>query len=646
MHKTLIDVIGSTFRKYPLKTAYTWREKKEIHSVTYGELAQNVKRLSTALVSLGIKQGDRVGLIADVSYYWILGNLSIQNIGAVDVPRGTDSTGEELAFILNHAGCQFALVHNYEQVEKIESYIKKGKKTQGVKTYIVLTGEKESPKTKTAAKTKAKTHVLFLDEVLEKGETSIVKNSKLTEEIKKRHKNIDRHSLASIIYTSGTTGKPKGVMLTQGNFVSQINILPIPFGLSSEDRMLTLLPPWHVFGRILEYLFFECGASIYYTDIKNMGDDLKKFKPTYVPAVPRVWEGIYNKIIGNVKKGGKEKIFNFFKLISLVHFRCMQVLMNRERLYEKRMPLLNIAYKAACFLTIGVLAPLKLLGHVLVFRKIIAATGGSLKGSISGGGALPDYIDEFFAAVGVNIYEGYGLTETTPVLAVRLPGRIVLGTVGPLVAMTEMKVLSIDGDNVTGIAGKKGTLYVRGPQVMKGYYQDEEKTATVMDRQGWFNTGDLVKITVNGEISIVGRSKDTIVLRGGENVEPVPIEDALLKSPYIDQVMLTGQDKKSLGALIVPDFEHYGNHCRQNNLPVKMPEECANDSVLHGIINDEIRKLNSAATGFKAYERVSRFEILTKPFEVGDEMSNTFKIKRFVVSEKYKDLIDKMHVQD
>jgi long-chain acyl-CoA synthetase len=638
MNRTLIEVIHSTFRKFPQKTAYGWHEGKEIKSATYAETAETVKRLSVAMIDMGVKLGDKVTLFADVSYFWIVGNLSIQNIGAIDVPRGVDSTGEELAYIITHSEASLVIVHHADQIDKIELSLKKYKKYKIIK-YIVLQGGLSGISTSP----KKSTRVFTLKDILTKGENLLRKKPDILNEIEKRHKLVDRDSPASIIYTSGTTGKPKGVMLTQSNLTSQINLLPASFGLSSADRMLTLLPPWHVFGRVLEYIFFEAGASIFYTDIKNMGDDMRRFKPTYIPAVPRVLEGIYNKIMTGIKKSGKENIFNFFKTVSLVHFHCMKIFLGQNRRFKPLHSSFQIPVKLICFLVIGLLSPLKLLGHFLVFKKIIAATGGKLRGSISGGGALPAYIDEFFAAVGIHVYEGYGLTETSPVLAVRLPGNIVPGTVGPPYPMTQLKLIDHNGIDVTGIMGAMGTLFVKGPQIMKGYYKDPDKTAEVLDSQGWFNTGDLVKITLNGDISIVGRSKDTIVLRGGENVEPVPIEDKILESPFIDQIMLTGQDKKNIGALIVPNEEALKEFCRGNNIPEKDMAERGEGSPAYNLVNKEIQRLNSSSHGFKTYERVSRFRLLSKPFEVGDELSPTFKVKRFIVAEKYKNLITEMY---
>ncbi|MES0489298.1 MAG: AMP-binding protein [Leptospirales bacterium] len=639
MYRTIVEIIKHTFDHYSDKLAYSWREKKVFHSLTYGEVEKHVYALSTALIDMGLKFGQSVGLIADVSHYWAIGNLSIEFIGAVDVPRGTDSTEDELGFILTHSGAEFVLVHNAAQIDKIEKGIKKHKGK--IKQYIVLDDKIPEGTSKKAES---------LKNVLKRGQDIIAKKGRSYKEIEKRQKKIKSDSLASIIYTSGTTGNPKGVMLTHGNFVSQINLVPGPFNLSVGDRALTLLPPWHVFGRILEYMFFEAGMEIHYTDVRHLGEDLKNIKPHFVPAVPRIWEGVYNKIMGGIKSAGagksiniKEKIFLFFKTISLLHFRAMKIIEMQDRRFAHRSPLVDLPLKTANFLFVGLLWPLKLLGHLLVFRKIIAATGGQLRASISGGGALPDYIDEFFAAAGIRICEGYGLTETSPVLSVRHPDRIVLGTVGPAVPATELRVIDMEGKDVTHMPGDKGTLYVRGPQVMKGYYRSLKKTAEVMDDDGWFNTGDLVKITIDGDISIVGRSKDTIVLRGGENVEPTPVEERLKKSPYVDNVMLVGQDEKNLGALIVPAAEELEEYVKQNNIPGDSIEDWVENQQVQKFYRSEVQRLVNGSTGFRPFERVSHLRLLKKPFEMGDEINRTFKLRRFVVTERYAELIKSMY---
>ncbi|MCS6972807.1 MAG: AMP-binding protein, partial [Leptospiraceae bacterium] len=255
-------------------------------------------------------------------------------------------------------------------------------------------------------------------------------------------------------------------------------------------------------------------------------------------------------------------------------------------------------------------------------------------------------IDDFFRAIGVRILEGYGLTETSPVLSVRLANRIIPGTVGPLLPGTEFKLIDLEGRDVTRVPGAKGTLHVRGPQVMQGYYKNPKKTAEVLTPDGWFNTGDLVTLNYSGELSIVGRSKDTLVLVGGENVEPVPIEEKLKESPFVDHVMLVsrafGEDQKVLGALIVPNAENLAEWCKANGIKGTL-EDWVNDPKVLAMYRQEINKYINTENGFKNFEKIGVFTLLKKPFEQGDELNNTLKVRRHVVAEKYAKLIDDMY---
>jgi len=633
--KTYVEAIQQSFKNYASRLAFRYREGGEaFKTLTFGELEKQVHLVAAGLAALGVKPKDHVGLIADVGHYWAIANLSIQLNGAADVPRGTDSTGPELAYILDHSGSNIVFVLNAEQIKKIDAGMKKYK--HKIKKYIVLNDDK-----------KAKgANILTLSELKAEGEKFIKKGGKALADFESRPSKVAPSDLSCIVYTSGTTGEPKGVMLSHGNFASQLNIIPNMLNIGPADSGLTLLPPWHVFGRITEVLFFAIGASITYTDIKHIGEDLRTIKPTYVPAVPRIWEGVYNKIIGNVKKQGKEPIFNKFKTAALNFNHAIAKLTNKEK-----RPLARSFFSSIATRFMGLIGALvwfipKKLGDILVFKKVLAATGGHLKASLSGGGALPSYIDDFFRAIGVRILEGYGLTETSPVLSVRLMDRVIPGTVGPLIAQTEYKLIDLEGRDVTKIPGAKGTLHVRGPQVMQGYYKNPKKTAEVLTPDGWFNTGDLVVFNHSGEISIVGRSKDTMVLVGGENVEPTPIEEKMKESEFIDHVMCVtrafGEDQKFVGALVVPNQENLAVWCKKNGVGGDLSAWVKDPKVI-ALYRSEINKSVNAENGFKNFEKIGAFALLKKPFEPGDELNNTLKVRRHIVSDKYEKLINEMY---
>ena len=635
MYKTLIQMFETTFLNYQDNMALRWHadKKGEYASITYGQLGKEIDALGTALISIGVFAKQHIALIADVSKEWSLTSYSLQMASCVDVPRGTDSTGKELAYIISHSESEIVFVANQNQITKIESELP-GFNFK-VKYYILLDNTAVSNTS----------NQFNLNDLLKKGFQIIEKNGEEYQELLKRRKAIQPDNLSTIIYTSGTTGEPKGVPLTQSNLVSQINNIStyIPLDLNREkESALTLLPPWHIFGRMAELFIFANGVSITYTDIKNIGDDLRELKPSIVPAVPRIWEGVYGKIVSNVRKNGKEGIFNFFKGIAIKHYKSLSLLKNREAYYIKPNFICHTSKKIGKLFSLFYTFPLNSLGRVLVFKKVLAATGGNLRFSISGGGALPSHIDDFFAAIGVRILEGYGLTETSPVLAIREPDSIQVRTVGRPLAQTQIKLIDLEGNDVTSIPGAKGTLFVKGPQVMSGYYKNPKKTEEAF-KDGWFNTGDLVKITTKGFLSIVGRSKDTIVLLGGENVEPTPIEEKLKESRYIDHVMCVGQDQKTIGALIVPNEEALIEYAKTNAITETSVRELIKVDKINQLYRSEINSLVSVNTGFKPFEKVVQFALLEKPFEKGDELNNTLKVVRHVVYAKYDKLIQDIY---
>jgi long-chain acyl-CoA synthetase len=302
-----------------------------------------------------------------------------------------------------------------------------------------------------------------------------------------------------------------------------------------------------------------------------------------------------------------------------------------------------LACKHAVLWTLSIL-PAKLLDG-LVLKKLRAVVGGEFRGTISGGGALQPHVDEFFNFIGIPVLEGYGMTETSPVLAVRTWNNLVIGTVGPFFPDTQIRIVDLNTREILFPdpkrpgegRGLRGEIHVKGPQVMRGYYKNPEQTERVL-RDGWMNTGDIGMVSFNDCLKILGRSKDTIVLLNGENIEPVPIEARLVQSAFIDQCMVVGQDRKALGALIVPSMEHF----RQAGVEASSVEELITRPEAQRLVEDDIRDFISSAAGFKPFERITAWRFVPKAFEVGDEMTSTFKLKRHIIADRYAPLIDEM----
>jgi long-chain acyl-CoA synthetase len=390
--------------------------------------------------------------------------------------------------------------------------------------------------------------------------------------------------LVVLLYTSGTTGRPKGVMLEQRNIAHNIRVLPPLVDIREGDLWVSILHSWHTFEQTVELCAFSVGSVTVYSDKRRLRDDLREHRPQFFASVPRIWETIYTAATGAINKKGP-LIRGLFRAA-----------WTGTRAWKRGNPL-------------GL--PLHLLGRMLFYGKIVAATGGRLKYAVSGGGYLPAHIDEFFAYLGIDLLIGYGLTETAPVVALRDPAENVLGTIGRAVAETELRI------------GPQGTIQVRGPQVMRGYYKDEELTRSVIDAEGWFDTGDFGRLTEKGDLVFVGRAKETIVLSGGENIEPEPIESSILCSPSVQQVMLVGQDKKTLAALVVAE-----------------PESGATEER----IREELRARTGAPGGFRSFEAVHRFAVIDEPFTPENRLlTATLKMRRNVIAERYADVIESMY---
>ncbi|MEM7180991.1 MAG: long-chain fatty acid--CoA ligase [Spirochaetota bacterium] len=613
-------------------------EKKKYVQTNFKELYDKGVCLAEALIDLGVASKEHVGLMADHRTEWAIVDCAIVSCGAADVPRGTDVTESELVHILTHSGAKVVFVEHDKMLAKLNKV--KGD-LPDVKTIILMDPN-----------SKGESGVLNINDLIAKGKELREKGTKKVEE---RVAAIQSDDLFTLIYTSGTTGKPKGVMLMHSNMMHQVNEVVPVLNVSQKDRLLSILPVWHIFERLFLYAAVEEGMSTYFTNVRDLRDDLKTVRPTFMASAPRLWEslylGIYNKMNDPKTPAATRKMFNLAYFFSKHFNAAKRFLTGQEVDYTGRNALESLFKGIVSFIVLLLTAPLNFLLDQIVLKKLREGLGGEFKATCSGGGALPRHVDAFFNDIGIDVIEGYGMTETSPVIACRTFDTLIGGSVGKVAPSAEVQIRDFGGNTIThvkkdgsieGKRGEKGIIFVRGPQVMKGYYKNEEATKKSLN-DGWMDTGDLGMINFKDTLTITGRAKETIVLLGGENVEPVPIENKLTESPLIFQCMVVGQDQKVLGALIIPDFDKLKDWAKENGVSETEPEELASNQKIRDRFKKEIRAFNSAKTGFKSFEQVTPYELITKQFEVGDEMTNLMKLKRHVITEKYDAEIKKMY---
>ncbi|MCW7490249.1 AMP-dependent synthetase/ligase [Leptospira meyeri] len=619
---TLNDVFYYANRAYGSKEMFFGKDVgKNFIGRTFSDIFHKAENLALSLLQMGIQPGDRIGLMADNRTEWAIADIATLLNGAINVPRGSDSTPQEIEYILSHSESKYCFVEH----EKLYDSLKPVLSNTKVEKVIILDPGFRSKDTLAVS----------METLITEGE-SLRKN---LPSLELRSKQVKPDDLFTIIYTSGTTGMPKGVMLTHQNMVYNVVKVPPRVGLKSSDRTLSILPVWHIFERAIDYAIIAEGASIAYTNIRDLRDDFQKIKPSFMASAPRLWENLYQGIKQKLEKApeNKRKLFDFAYDICK-KFKDGQDYLAGNKLQTKEESPFERAKNTA--VSLGYVLNLFLLSKVLdglVFSKIRDVLGGHLTGTISGGGALPAHVDEFFNVIGIPVYEGYGMTECAPIISVRSVGNVVQGSVGKWPEGTIVKVVNDQGESVP--KGKMGIIHIKGPQVMKGYYKNEEATSKAI-QDGWMNTGDLGFISFNDTLSVRGRVKDTIVLLGGENVEPVPIENLLLENALINQVIVVGQDQKSLTALIWPDKERM----KEAGLNPKEGEDLNQNKEIRLYYQNIVKKQISSENGFKSFEKLTDFRFLPKAMEVGDELTNLFKMKRNVIHDKYKDLIKSMYV--
>ena len=623
---SVIAAIMEAASRHAERPAFIYRAAGKEFTVSYGKLREDVALLARAFRERKVEAGSRVFVLADNRYAWMVTDLALMTLGAVSVPRGSDTPSQELSYILDHAECAFLVVESDALLERHAEILSSHKE---LKTIFLMEG--------------GVTHTLFsklysYNDLL--GARTLSEAD--LEEFGAQVASHTPEELVTLIYTSGTTGNPKGVMLNHANILYNIEVLPPIVRLSEADLWVSILPIWHIFERTAELLALAGGSCIVYSSLKTFAADLEHYRPTLVATVPRLWEALYSKATNAVAEKGRaaSKIFKLLIRISTRYQRARRQLRGHLPQFSRAVWPVRLWRKLSALVVLLLLWLPNRLAHKKL-APLRQKFGGRLRVAISGGGSLPAYLECWLDAIGIRIANAYGMTECAPAIAGRGFNSHMFATLGPPVPGTEVRIVDSAGAEVS--AGIEGEVEVRGPQVFPGYYDDEEENRQAFTPDGFFRTGDLGKFTVTGELVLTGRSKEIIVLASGENVDPTRIEGAIGQLPFVSDAVLVGQDRKGLAALIVPDMDKLKDFVAEKfHLKQESDADLENDLALREKIKKEINRLLQPKNGFKPYEKLLKVDFLNKEFTVGEELTNTMKKRRHVIEKKYRELIDRL----
>jgi long-chain acyl-CoA synthetase len=631
--KSLSEVWEILATRYPQTLALLSPHESPPIQLSFQELYQQMQQFAAGLQSLGVQPGDCLALFADNSPRWLIADQACMMAGAINTVRSSQADVQELLFIAQDSGASVLIAEDLATLQKLKS----GLAGLSLRAIALLS---DQPTDSEAAELSVP--LFNFSQILSRGAAQTL--------IPVSH---DPSNLATLMYTSGTTGKPKGVMVTHKGLLQQVNSLGAVIQPQAGDRAISILPTWHAYERVSEYFLFSLGCSQIYTNIRYLKQDLKQFQPKYMIGVPRLWESLYEGVQKQFREqpASRQRLVNFFFGVSKRYVLQRRIAQGLD--LENYTP--STAQKILAQLQALLLKPLHSLGDKLVYQKVRAALGGQFKQIFSGGGSLATHLDLFYEIIGIELLVGYGLTETAVVLSGRRSWDNLRGSAGKPIPGTEIKI--VDPETKTTLPlGQKGLVMAKGPQVMPGYFNNPEATAKVLDSEGWFDTGDFGWLTSGKDLILTGRLKDTIVLTNGENIEPQPIEDACLRSPYIDQIVLVGQDQRMLGALIVPNIEALEAWARTQNLDLLIPTAEApaqgnasgqqvtlESKVIQDLFRQELTAQVKNRPGYRPDDRIGPFRFILEPFSVENGlMTQTLKIRRNVVMERYRDMINGM----
>jgi long-chain acyl-CoA synthetase len=582
--EALTDMLATNAAQHGGEVGLRVRRDGHWRDVTWTEFADQVAGVAKGLVAAGVAPGDRVALQAKTRYEWTVLDFAIWTAGAAVVPIYETSSADQVAWILADSGATAVIVERDEHADAVESVRDQAPELRSV--HVIDDGA--------------------LDQLTEAGKD--LPDS----ELDARRATLRADSLATLIYTSGTTGRPKGCELTHGNFLFEIDNGMTLLGrfMNAQGSLLLFIPLAHVLARVLQVGAIKTRTVIGHTpDVKNLLGDLGEFKPTFVLAVPRVFEKVFNSAKAKAEADGKGKIFD----------KAAQVAVDWSRAQDDGGPGIALKAQHALF-------------DKLVYGKLRAALGGRCLGAISGGAPLGERLGHFFRGIGVTVYEGYGLTETTAAAAVNHDDALRIGTVGrPL-------------PGVSAAIADDGEILLRGGVVMRGYWKNEDATREAIDAEGWFHTGDIGEIDSDGFLKITGRKKEILVTAGGKNVAPAVLEDRLRSHRLISQCIVVGDQRPFIAALITLDEEALPQWLESKGKPKdQTAEQVREDPELHAEIESAVQDANRAVSQAEA---IKKFRILGTDFtEDNGMLTPSLKLKRAVVMKEFDDEVEKLYAR-
>jgi long-chain acyl-CoA synthetase len=593
MVTTLAQLLVNSIASFPKPDLMLVKKEGAFRPISTQEFGDGVKHLALGLKALGFGPGHKLCLLSENRPAWTMTDFATLCAGGLTVPIYTTLVSEQVRYIIDDSDASVVVVSNADQWKKVEP-LRAG--LTKVKHFITFADE-------------APAGVLTLQAVQEKGRALAEAQPGLYDELVARVKPGDE---ATLIYTSGTTGVPKGVILTHDNLVSNIRTSADIIQISSEDTALSFLPLSHVLERMVMFTYIYRGSTVAFAEsVEAVAQNLLEVRPHIMVSVPRVFEKIYAKVMDQVLTSPalRRKIF-FWALKT-----------------GKSCAALKLAGKVVP----GGLSIKRSIAAKLVFSKIIAKTGGRVRLFVSGGAPLSKDIAEFFYAIGLTILEGYGLTETSPVISINTFEATRLGTVGKVIPGVEVKIAA------------DGEILARGPNIMKGYYKKEAETREVFE-EGWFKTGDIGRFDEDGFLVITDRKKDLIITSGGKNIAPQPIENLLKTSPYVANAVVIGDRRRFVSALVVPQFEKLAEYAKGQGIAFAGMEELVRDKRIVAFLLDEVTK---ATPQLASYERIKKIAVLPRDFEIEKgEITPSLKVRRANVTAAYQALIDGLYRED